>query len=81
MEMRKFKEYLVGVILEDQIKVTRKDKHSNTCSKGQGVRGVRLGSEEKKIVDGVENPRLPRNAALEPVPNSSTKNLFICSKA
>lgn len=46
--MRNFKSYLVGVILEEQIKVTCKDKHSHMCSKGQGVRGMSLGSVEKK---------------------------------
>lgn len=80
--MRNFTNYLVDVILEDQIKVKCKDRHSHMCSKGQGARGIRLGSEgKKKIVDGKEHLHLLQNAALEPGPASSAKKLFICSKA
>lgn len=46
-EKRNFRKHLVGIIFEDPIKVRCQDKHSHVCSKGQGVRGVRLGAEEK----------------------------------
>lgn len=46
VEMRNFTKHLVDVILVDQIKVTCKDEHSQRCSKGQGVRGIRLGSKD-----------------------------------
>lgn len=51
MKRENFKKYLAGIILQDQIKVTCKDKHSYICSKGQGVRGVGLGSEENTADD------------------------------
>lgn len=79
--MRNFKSYLVGVILEEQIKVTCKDKHSHMCSKGQESEEWAWALKKRKIVDGVENLHILQNAALEPVPNSSAKKLFICSKA
>ena len=51
MKRENFKKYLAGIVLQDQIKVSYKDKHSYICSKGQGVRGVGLGSEENNADD------------------------------
>lgn len=48
--MRNFTKHLVDVILVDQIKVTCKDEHSQMCSKGQGVRGIRF--KKKKLQMG-----------------------------
>lgn len=76
---KKFQETSSGIILEDEIKVRCKDKHPHMCTKGQGIRGGRLGFEEK-IADGMENLPLQK-AALESAPNSSVQKLFICSRA
>jgi hypothetical protein len=43
MEKTNFKKHLVDTILQDQLKVRCKDKHSYLCSKKQEVRVFKTG--------------------------------------